>query len=177
MTRLALALSATLALMLAGLATAAGTADVFTYRTVLTASAEVPKPTAPADARGVFTSSVTKNGGEYSIAWKLTYRKLSGRAVAAHVHRGRAGVAGGVILALCGPCRTGQTGKAKITKAVADAMRRGTAYVNVHTAKNPAGEIRGQAKLTKTVTRQPAPTPTPPPPPSETPPPPPPPYY
>jgi CHRD domain len=165
--------AAAVALTLAGLATAAGSADVFTYRTVLTSAAEVPKPTAPAGAGGVFTSTVTKNGNAYAIAWKLTYRKLSGPAVAAHVHRGGAGVAGGVILALCGPCRSGQTGKAKITKAVADAMRRGTAYVNVHTGKNSAGEIRGQTKLTKTVLGQPAPAP--PPPPSEPPPPPPPP--
>jgi hypothetical protein len=51
-------------------------------------------------------------------------------------------------------------------------MRRGTAYVNVHTAKNSAGEVRGQAKLTKTVLGQPAPPPStePPPPPTYDPP-------
>jgi hypothetical protein len=53
---------------------------------------------------------------------------------------------------------------------VAEAMRKGTAYINVHTPKNPAGEIRGQAKLTKTSIGQPQP---PPPPPTEPPPPPP----
>jgi hypothetical protein len=168
MARLALALSTVTALALAGFATGAGSADVFSYRTVLTAEAEVPTPAAPTGAGGLFTSTVTKEGTSYSIAWKLTYRKLSGRAVAAHVHRGRPGVAGGVILALCGPCRNGQTGKARITKAVAEAMRKGTAYVNVHTTKNPAGEIRGQAKLTGASIGQPAP-----PPPTEPPPPPP----
>ena len=168
MVRLALALSTAAVLAFGGLAAGAGSADVFTYRTVLTAGAEVPKPTAPTGAGGLFTSTVTKDGPTYAISWKLTYRKLSGPAVAAHVHRGRAGVAGGVILALCGPCRNGQTGRSTITKAVAEAMRRGTAYVNVHTAKNAAGEIRGQAKLTKTSIGQP-----PPPPPTEPPPPPP----
>ena len=174
MVRLALALSA-FGLALCGIAGAADSADVFTYRTVLTSAAEVPKPTAPAGAGGVFTSTITKNGSAYALAWKLTYRKLSGPAVAAHVHRGGARAAGGVILALCGPCTSGQTGKAKLTKSVADAMRRGTAYVNVHTAKNSAGEIRGQTKLTKTVVGQPAPStpPPPPPPPYESPPPPP----
>jgi len=48
-------------------------------------------------------------------------------------------------------------------------MRKGMAYVNVHTTTNPAGEVRGQAKLTKTSIGQP-----PPPPPTEPPPPPPP---
>ena len=168
MVRLALALSTVTALAFGGVAAGAGSADVFTYRTVLTAGAEVPKPTAPKGASGLFTSTVTKDGTAYAISWRLTHRKLSGPAVAAHVHRGRAGVAGGVILALCGPCRSGQTGKATITKAVAEAMRRGTAYVNVHTAKNSAGEIRGQARLTGTSIGQPAP-----PPPTEPPPPPP----
>ena len=169
MIRLALALSTVTVLALGGIASGAGSADVFTYRTVLTAGAEVPKPTAATGAGGLFTSAITKDGMSYSISWKLTYRKLSGPAVAAHVHRGRPGVAGGVVLALCGPCRTGQTGKAKVTRAVAEAMRKGTAYVNVHTTKNPAGEIRGQARLTKTSLGQ-----TPPPPPTEPPPPPPP---
>ena len=155
MSKFALAVATVTALVLVNLAAGAGSADVFTYRSVLTAGAEVPKPTAPKGAGGVFTSTVTKDGARYAISWKLTFRKLSGPAVAAHVHRGRAGVAGGVILALCGPCRTGQTGKATITKAVAEAMRRGTAYVNVHTAKNAAGEIRGQAKLTGTTLGQP----------------------
>jgi hypothetical protein len=170
MVRLALALSTVTVLALGGLAAAAGSADVFTYRTVLTAGAEVPKPKAATGAGGLFASSITKDGTSYSISWKLTYRKLSSPAVAAHVHRGRVGIAGGVILALCGPCRTGQTGTAKVTKAVAEAMRKGMAYVNVHTTQNPAGEIRGQAKLTRTSIGEP------PPPPATEPPPPPPPY-
>ena len=172
MIKLALAVAAA-ALTLCAVAAASSTADVFTYRTVLSAGAEVPKPKVPAGAGGVFASSVTKDGTAYSIAWKLTFKKLSGPAVAAHVHRGRPGVAGSVILALCGPCRSGQSGKTAITKTVAEVMRRGTAYVNVHTAKNSAGEIRGQAKLTNTVLGQPAPAP---PPPSSDPTPPPPPY-
>jgi hypothetical protein len=161
MARLALALSTAVALVFGGLAAAAGSADVFAYRSALTANQEVPKAAAPVGAGGLFTAKVTKDGTSYTISWKLTYRKLSGPAVAAHVHRGRPGVAGGVILALCGPCRNGQTGSAPITKAVAEAMRKGAAYVNVHTKKNAAGEIRGQTKLTGTTTGQ---TPAPPPP-------------
>ena len=39
------------------------------------------------------------------------------------------------------------TGKVTVKKDIADALERGKTYVNVHTAKNPAGEIRGQVKL------------------------------
>jgi hypothetical protein len=52
-----------------------------------------------------------------------------------------------VLVPLCGPCRSGQTGTAKISKAMVAKLEGGRAYVNVHTAKNAAGEIRGQVKV------------------------------
>jgi hypothetical protein len=53
-----------------------------------------------------------------------------------------------------------------ISTDVADALEQGSAYVNVHTAKNAAGEIRGQAKLVKrseasATEPQPSPAPAP----------------
>jgi hypothetical protein len=45
---------------------------------------------------------------------------------------------------LCGPCKTTVTGTASVSAAVLSAIKKGKAYVNVHTAKYPAGEIRGQ---------------------------------
>ena len=45
-----------------------------------------------------------------------------------------------------------------MSKDAADVLERGGAYVNVHTAKNAAGEIRGQIKLLNHVTST---TPTP----------------
>lgn len=117
------------------------------YRAALTARAEVPKPKrVKAGAGGGFKVGLTDSSGSYSIAWTLTFRNLTGRAVAAHIHRGKTGKAGPVIVGLCGPCRSGQKGKARVSKTVAAAMKAGTAYVNVHTAVNAAGEIRGQVK-------------------------------
>jgi hypothetical protein len=137
----------TLAAVGAALASPAKT--VSTYRSALAPGAEVPKPKAPTTAKGLFTATVTVNGDLRTIRWTLTFRGLSGKAVAAHIHRGKAGVAGGVVFALCGPCQTGQTGQAKISKDAADVLERGLAYVNVHTARNAAGEVRGQARLVK----------------------------
>jgi hypothetical protein len=54
-----------------------------------------------------------------------------------------------VVVPLCGPCRNGQTGKVHISKAVISALEGNDAYVNVHTAKNAGGEIRGQVKVSE----------------------------
>jgi hypothetical protein len=133
---------------LAGVATAGSSGSVYTYKATMAAKSETPKPKAPAGAKGVFTATVTESGSTRTLKWKLTFSGLSGRAVGAHVHRGKAGVAGAVLVPLCGPCRSGQTGTMKISSDAADALEHGLTYVNVHTTKNAAGEIRGQVKLT-----------------------------
>lgn len=149
MTKSALFGAATVALMVAGAAPAGSTRTVATYKAALAPGAEVPKATAPATARGQFTATVSEDGAVRTIRWTLTFRGLSGKAVAAHIHKGRRGVAGGVILPLCGPCKTGRTGRSTISRGTADALAKGLAYVNVHTGRNPAGEIRGQIELVR----------------------------
>lgn len=117
------------------------------FKAVANARAEVPKPKGvKAGARGVLGLTKTESSGSFSIAWTLTFKNLTGKAAAAHIHRGKVGKAGPVLVSLCGPCRSGQKGKARISKSVAAAIKSGATYVNVHTAKNAAGEIRGQIK-------------------------------
>jgi CHRD domain len=149
-----------IALTLTGLAVAAATTDTYTYKAALSKSAEVPKPKgAPATAKGTFTATVVEGAAGSSLKWTLTFSGLSGKVVGAHIHRGRAGVAGPVVVPLCGPCTSGKKGKASITAGVAEALERGRAYVNLHTAKNAGGEVRGQVKLLKkTTTPDPPPT-------------------
>lgn len=139
------------ALVLAGLAGAAST-DTFQLQATLTARAEVPRPAGvPSGAGGAFTGkAVEAEGGRARLTWRLTFRKLSGRAVAAHIHAGRPGKAGAVLVALCGPCRSGQRRTVTLTRAQLRTIRAGRTYVNVHTPKNAAGEIRGQLKATRT---------------------------
>jgi CHRD domain len=115
--------------------------------TRLTSRQEVPRPKGNVKrATGSFTGTVVKLGTTGTIAWRLRFSKLTGRAIAAHIHVGRIGKAGPVTLALCGPCRNGQRGTANVTAATLAALESGRAYVNVHTPKNPGGEIRGQIR-------------------------------
>ena len=114
-------------------------------RSVLTTGKEVPKPAGTRNgARGTFTGTITKSGTTGVLAWRLTFGKLTGRAVAAHIHLGRVGKAGPVAVALCGPCRSGVSRRVNLKASVLTALENGRAYVNVHTVRNPAGEIRGQ---------------------------------
>ena len=139
------------ALVLSGLALAATQSETYKFSSKLTARAEVPKPKGvPASATGTFTATtVEPKTGKVRLSWKLTFSHLSGKALQAHIHLGKPGKAGNVLVALCAPCKNGQTGKAVIARSVENALEAGKTYVNVHTAKNLAGEIRGQIKVTK----------------------------
>ena len=115
--------------------------------TTLTSRQEVPKPKGNVKrATGSFTGTVVKLGTTGTVAWRLRFSKLTGRAIAAHIHVGRVGRAGPVLVALCGPCRNGQRGTADLTAAALAALEAGRGYVNVHTPKNAGGEIRGQIR-------------------------------
>lgn len=116
-----------------------------TLKTSLRASQERPKPKGKVGrARGTFTVTITKQGSSAVLAWRLTFSRLTGKAVAAHIHSGARGKAGPVIVPLCAPCKSGASGRATVGASVLNVLEAGRGYVNVHTAKNPAGEIRGQ---------------------------------
>ena len=113
----------------------------------LTAAKERPRPKGNVRrARGTFTATVKRQGTEAVITWRLTFSRLTGRGIAAHIHRGAPGRAGPVIVPLCAPCRSGARGQVTVGAAVLNALETGRAYVNVHTRKNQAGEIRGQLR-------------------------------
>lgn len=161
---------AVIGLGLAGLALAAPQKDTYNLTANLKGRFEVPKPKGvPAGANGLFTGKAVELANDrVRLTWRLTFSKLSGRAAAAHIHAGKPGRAGGVMLALCGPCRTGQRGTSTVSHAQLRMIRAGRTYVNVHTVKNAAGEIRGQVKASETSsssdpTPTPSPTPEPPP--------------
>jgi hypothetical protein len=94
-------------------------------------------------AHGLFKATLSGS----TLKWKLTYAGLTGPATAAHIHMAAKGKSGNVVVPLCGgtpACKSGLRGTATLTAAEKTAFKKHLLYVNVHTAKNPNGEIRGQ---------------------------------
>jgi hypothetical protein len=115
-----------------------------TFTAVLNVGQEKPVPKGTkSGAAGKFTATVSGT----TVTWKLTFSHLTGQATAAHIHAGKKGVPGPVIVPLCGPCTSPASGTGTVTAAQLTQMKNGGTYVNVHTAKNGGGEIRGQIKM------------------------------
>ncbi len=116
-------------------------------KATLSPAREVPTPTGvSAGARGSFSAGLTRTGTGGRLSWRVTFRGLTGRAIAAHIHLAKPGKAGPVAVPLCGPCRSGVRKTARVNARTLRALLNGGAYTNVHTAKNPAGEMRGQIR-------------------------------
>jgi hypothetical protein len=134
----------TVVALLAAVSIASGSSTATKYTAKLTAAQEVPKPKGvPAAAAGTFTATLAGK----TLSWTLTYSHLSGTAQAAHIHLGKKGVAGNVIVPLCASpatCKSPIKGSAKVTAAWIKALNGAQTYVNIHTKKNLNGEIRGQ---------------------------------
>ncbi len=111
------------------------------WTAALSSGQEIPKQVVKdAAAHGLFKGTLTGS----TLKWKLTFAKLTGPAIAAHIHVAAKGKSGNIVVPLCGPCTSGQTGTATISAALKTAFKKHLLYVNVHTDKNQAGEIRGQ---------------------------------
>jgi plastocyanin len=104
----------------------------------LTGDQEVPPVTT--SARG--SATLTLNPTLMTLIYTVTTRGLSG--VAAHIHQAPAGVIGDVIHPLVGGPSVWSGTTEPLTPEQVTALTSGGLYVNVHTAANPGGEIRGQ---------------------------------
>jgi hypothetical protein len=132
-------------LVFAALSSARPKAETYKVKATLTAAQEVPKQVvADVNAKGSFTGTLVGT----KLKWKLTFSGLTGPATAAHIHLGGMDKSGNVAVPLCTPCTSGMTGTATVSKSVWKQMEKHLTYVNVHTGKNPAGEIRGQVTAT-----------------------------
>jgi hypothetical protein len=157
-------------LLVAALGTVGTAARAQSIDIMLTGYQEVPPVSSAASGR--FKAKIDDKTG--TIDYELSYADLVGTVTMGHIHFGRRAVNGGIMVWLCqtatNPDPTGlsptcpQSGTVTGTLAAANvigpaaqgidpaqfdevlaAIRAGAGYVNVHSSKFPAGEIRGQA--------------------------------
>lgn len=135
----------------AALALAAGcgsmasmTAGGETYEATLSGAQELP----PTTSSGTGKAEVQVDPKTYKIKWKVTHSGLSGPATAGHIHGPAApGANAGIVVPFTGdPNAQPITGEATLTPPQYADLAAGLYYVNLHTARSPAGEIRGQLK-------------------------------
>jgi hypothetical protein len=113
-------------------------AEIVQMKADLKSSEEVPSN----NSSGTGTAEVTLDTDANKVSWKITQNGLTGEATAAHFH---------------GPAKPGENagpvvdistsmaeGSADVTPEQLQMIRDGGTYVNIHTAQNPDGEIRGQ---------------------------------
>jgi hypothetical protein len=107
----------------------------------LSARNEVP----PADSSASGTGTVTV-GSDCAVSARITVTGMS--ATAAHIHEGKAGANGPVIVPFTksGDNTFVAAPGARMTEAQCAAYRAGNTYVNVHSDKFKGGEVRAQLK-------------------------------
>ena len=112
-----------------------------TQQIVLSGSNEVPPVTTSASGTGTVTINP-----DHTVSASVTVTGMM--ATASHIHEGAAGTNGPVIVPFT---KTGDNtfaapDGAKLTESQYASYKAGNLYVNVHSAKNPGGEIRAQLK-------------------------------
>ena len=118
-------------------------AAVTTYKATLSGASEVP----PVTSAGVGSAAVNVDPTTKKLSWRVQYSGTSGPGVAAHILCGAPAGANAPVsvpLAKPGGLASPIAGSGTMTAAQLADLQAGKCYVNVHTAKNPNGEIRGQ---------------------------------
>ena len=144
-------------------------AQAETFRAFLSGYEEVPSVSTQASG----TFEAVSAGDWLSIEYVLTYSNLQATIQQAHIHFAQSGVNGPIVIWLCGTatnpgpagtqtCTQSGTVRGTISGAnvlaspstqqlpagaigqIISALKAGAAYVNIHTAASPGGEVRGQ---------------------------------
>lgn len=110
-------------------------------KATLDGKSEVPATT----SSGSGTAELDYDAASKKLSWTVNYSGLSGPATAAHFHGpAEAGKNAGVAVAIPNAASSPVKGEATLTDAQAADLLGGKYYINIHTAANPGGEIRGQ---------------------------------
>ena len=117
--------------------------ETMMFKADLKPGSEVP----PTQSSGDGNAMVTLDTEKKSLSWKTTFSGLSGDATAAHFHGPAApGENAGPAVDISGKI---EEGSATFTDDQIKDLQAGKWYINIHTAKYPNGEIRGQVEMAK----------------------------
>jgi hypothetical protein len=124
---------------------AVGSAASTTLKATLSGSSEVPTKGDP-DGSGTATLRIDPAKG--TVCYTIKLKKI-GATAAAHIHTGKKGKAGDVLIPLFGTTSSKTTRKGCVRKQPAATLRKivrtpANYYVNVHTKSFPNGAARGQ---------------------------------
>lgn len=122
---------------------------VETFSAAMSGANETTPPALIIGATGTTTITVNGNDLHYTVttanfATGTTAPGSTSTILPAHIHLGAVGVAGGIMVPLTATVNGTTSGTVTVADSVLTHLRAGDAYVNVHTAARPAGEIRGQ---------------------------------
>jgi hypothetical protein len=131
-----------LAAVLSAAFVSAASAATITYRAKLSGRAEIPKT----DSKGSGKLDATFDTRSKVFTYTLTFSGLTGPAIAAHIHGpATRAQSAGVIAPLGDKNLTSPVaGSITLTDDQVKMLESNKLYVNVHTAANSSGEIRGQ---------------------------------
>jgi CHRD domain len=115
-------------------------AAMVTLKADLKASNEVP----PNDSKASGEVTATYDTASKKLTWKGSYKDLSAPATAGHFHGPAEAGKNAAIAVPIAPVTSPLEGSATLTEAQESDLLAGKYYVNIHTAANKAGEIRGQ---------------------------------
>src|SRR6267143_2493272 len=155
----------TMLLCCSALAACGSSSDRETFHANMTSAQEIPAPTGLGNPTPT-GSAVFTNNNDGSVSYTVTGSNMTVTATGVspavtftgmHIHLAAAGATAGVTVPLTTPTNgsssftvTGTFSQTTITQAnvtvdqVLNAMRTSGAYINVHTQKNPQGEMRSQ---------------------------------
>lgn len=120
-------------------------ADIVKYKATLDGSQQSP----PVATKGKGTATFTFDTAKKKLSWNVKYSGLSGPAIAAHIHGPAAMGENAPPVIPFKKLKSPIKGSETLTDAQAADLEAGKYYVNVHTAANKDGEIRGQIEAAK----------------------------
>jgi hypothetical protein len=150
------------AVAMVGFAAGSASAQTFTLTANLTGGNETPAPGVNTGAFG--TATVTLNVSTRTVSWDIDVFNLPSGVTAGHIHAGASGTPGPTIVNFVVPSPASNdfkiNGSLRDTEwnlrpdqgirsadDIIQAILGGNTYVNIHSAVNPGGEIRGQLIL------------------------------